>query len=410
MLLDLAYVIAAVLTSPIWLVRMIRSGKIRTDWSARFGRVSLPTPEGERCVVIHAVSVGEVNAIRLLVERLDAALPDHSIVVATTTDTGFARAYDVFGTRHRVVRYPFDATFAVRRFLDAIRPDAVALVELEVWPNFTKACATRDIPVVVVNGRLSARSHRGYERIRALVRPSFARLAAAAVQDDAYADRFVSLGADRDVVTVTGTMKWDTAGIADAVDGADELAEAMGIDRSRPLVVAGSTAPEEHALLRDALPDDAQLLCAPRRPEWFDEAAATLEGCTRRSTGTRNDGTRLFLLDTIGELRAAYALADVVLIGRSFGERHGSDMMEPIALGKPTIVGPAHGDFQTTVDALVEGGGIVVTTKERLRADLARLLSSPDERAALASAGRDVIRAHQGATDRTVEIVRGVVA
>lgn len=402
---DLLYFLAAVITAPAWIFRMIRSGKIRTDWPGRFGRtIALPPSPGRR-LLIHGVSVGEINAIRLLVDRMGEERPDLHIVISTTTDTGFARARDLFATKHVVVRYPFDFSFCVRRFLEAVRPDVVALVELEVWPNFTAVCSRRDIPVCIVNGRLTERSHRLYQLIRPLVRPGFGRLAFTAVQSETYARRFRELGVKPDALHVSGTMKWDTAEIADVVEGADRLAREMGIDRSRLLVVAGSTAPGEHELLVEAVPDRAQLLCAPRRPEWFDQAARALPGCARRSKGQCKSSTGRFLLDTIGELRMAYSLADIVVVGRSFGHLHGSDMMEPVALGKAVIAGPAVSDFQQTMDALLEGDGIIQVTPETLSDVIHELLENKDRRQQLAENGRKVILAHQGATLRHAELI-----
>jgi 3-deoxy-D-manno-octulosonic-acid transferase len=408
-LADLLYLLVAALTAPVWLTRMIRTGKIRTDWAGRLGRCSIEGTAGRR-VLLHAVSVGEVNSIRLLVDRLAEGPDPVSVVIAATTDTGFARARDLFGDRHPVVRYPFDFHFAVRRFLDAVRPDVVGLVELEVWPTFTRRCAGRGIPVAVINGRLTARSARRYRRVAAVVRPSFRRLAAVAAQNETYRRRFATLGVPPDRLRVSGTMKWDTARIADTVDGADELARAMGIDRGRPLVVAGSTAPGEHELLHAAVPEGVQLLCAPRKPEWFEQAAAALPGCARRSAGGRGDDPDRFLLDTIGELRRAYALADVVVIGRSFVDLHGSDMMEPVALGRAVIVGPRVEDFRETVDALLAGDGLVQTDHEGLPAAIRRLLDAPARRRELAANGREVILAHQGATERHARLLESLLA
>lgn len=404
-LADILYLLLATLTAPLWLWRLARRGKLRTDWPARLGRGRPLPPSQSPTILVHAVSVGEVNAIRLLVRTLDNHPVRPRVVIATTTDTGLARATALFAPQHHVVRYPFDFNFAVRRFLDLVRPDAVALVELELWPNFTAACQRRRVPVCVVNGRLSDRSFRRYRHIAALVRPSFRRLAFAAVQNADYARRFIKLGMPESRVHVTDTMKWDTAEISDTVDGADALADELGIDRSRPLVVGGSTAPQEHALLRDAVPEGVQLLCAPRRPEWFDDAAAALAGCARRSRGDCGSAAGRFLLDTIGELRKAYALADVVVVGRTFGQLHGSDMMEPIALGKPTIIGPAVSDFQQTADALLAGGGVVQSTAADLPKVLRELLDDPRKRAELAERGRAVIRDHQGATARHAELI-----
>jgi 3-deoxy-D-manno-octulosonic-acid transferase len=408
---DAAYLAAVAATSPVWAWRMKRTGKLNTDWRARFGQGGPLPPARRRRILVHAVSVGEVNAIRTLVDRLASDRTAPEVVVCATTDTGFARAREVFAPRHHVVRYPFDASWMVRAFLDRVRPDLVALCELEVWPNFVDECTSRGIPVVVVNGRLSARSFRRYLLVRAIVAPTFRKLRAALVQQQEYAARFFALGVPAGRVFVTGTMKWDTANAADHVPGADELATELGIDRSRPLVVAGSTAPEEHALLRDAVPPGTQLLCAPRKPEWFDAAAGDLPGCARRSCREKGSASGRFLLDTIGELRKAYALADVVVIGRSFGNLHGSDPMEPAALGKPIVCGPRMGDFRESFEALRDSGALeVAPDSAELARVLGALVAGPAERARRGAAARATVLAHQGATERTSEALLAMLA
>jgi 3-deoxy-D-manno-octulosonic-acid transferase len=405
---DAAYLLGLAATAPWWVTRMVRTGKHRTDWAGRLGQghALLPPGPGGR-LLVHAVSVGEVNAARGLVESL-AAVDD--VVLSATTDTGHARARVTLGQRVPVLRYPFDASFAVERFLDRVQPTAVALMELEAWPNFIKACVDRGIPVGVVNGRLSARSFARYRLARPVLHAMFARLAFVAAQTQAYADRFVAMGTPADRVQVSGTMKWDTAEIADAVPGSAQLAEEMGLDPQRPLVVAGSTAPGEEAMLHAAVPPGVQLLCAPRKPEWCDQAAAAMPGCCRRSTRTRAPGgCDRFLLDTIGELRRAYALATVVVVGRSFGTLHGSDMMEPVALGKATLIGPRYGDFQDMGDDLVQAGGLRVTSAFDLARDLSRLLGDAGLRSEMAEAGRRMIRQRQGATARHVALLRGIM-
>lgn len=408
LLVDLLYLLAAMVTAPIWLVRMVATGKIRTDWPARFGRVRTAIPsarDGRPRILLHAVSVGEVNAIRTLVELLLDDPNKPQVIVATTTDTGFARAQSLFDGKCPIVRYPFDFSFSIRRFLNAVRPDVVGLVELEVWPNFTALSTKRGIPVGVINGRLSARSFARYQRVLAFVRPSFRRLSFAAAQTEAYADRFRAMGVPAERVSVTDTMKWDTAVIEDHVPGADELADALGIDRGRPLIVAGSTSPEEHRLCHDATPEGVQLLCAPRKPEWFDQAAADLPGCVRRSKGNRGSETGRFLLDTIGELRKAYSLADVAIVGRTFAPYGGSDMMEPISLGKVTVMGPDVTNFADTAAVLLERNGVVQTDAGSLSETLSDLLADEPKRAGIAERGREVIRAHQGASARHAAIL-----
>jgi 3-deoxy-D-manno-octulosonic-acid transferase len=407
-LLDLLYIPLAIVTAPAW------AGKKRQGWRERFGHTP-PLPAGERKrVLLHAVSVGEVNALRPLVPLLT---PHVDVVVSTTTDTGLARARALFAASCAVVRYPLDFSWAVRRFLDAVRPDAVALVELEVWPNFIRACTRREIPVCIINGRLSERSFRGYRKVRRLMKGLLGQLAFAAVQDEDYAARFRALGLPAERCLVTGSMKWDSAHLAaegvPLAPGSLELATELGIDRSRPLIVAGSTGPGEEALLHAATPPEAQLLCAPRKPERFDEAAAALPGCARRTQrpagGPAGRPSDRFLLDTIGELGRAYSLADVVVVGRSFGDLYGSDPIEPIGLGKPTVIGPAVADFATVVGAFEKGGGIIRASREDLPKVLRDLLADPARRRTLGERGRACIRAQQGASQRHAELIRGVI-
>jgi len=384
---------------------MIRTGKIRTDWRGRFGRTAQLGPKDGKRLLIHTVSVGEVNAIELLTHELTSRENAPNIIISTTTDTGFARAKSLLGDRFTIVRYPFDFSFSVNRFLKSIKPDVVALFELEVWPNFTAACQRKGIAICVVNGRLSQRSFNRYKQIRLLVKPSFERLAFAAVQSEIYAKRFKEMGVANDRVHVTGSMKWDATNISDKVQGADELAQELGIDRNSPLIVAGSTAPGEHEFIASCVPGDVQLLCAPRKPEWFDQAAESLPGCARRSKGTRGSPTGRFLLDSIGELRQAYALADIIIVGRSFVDLFGSNVSEAVALGKATVIGPAVSDFQDSVDALVAGDGIVQTTRDALAEVLSELLSNPSRREKLAANAREVIKAQQGATNRNAQLL-----
>lgn len=393
--LDIGYAIAAAATAPFWM------NKARGGWAQRFGRLEpLPPPvPGRPRVLLHAVSVGEAQALRTLAPLLSEG---HDLVISAGTDTGLATAQRLYGAIARVVRYPLDFSFAVGRFLDAVRPDAVGLVELELWPHFTAECGRRGVPVAVINGRLSARSFRGYRRFRAAVGPMFRRLALAAVQDDGYAQRFIEMGVPAERVVVTGSMKWDNTAASPGPGAADAVASALGLDRSMPIILAGSTGPGEEALLHAACAGlGAQLVCAPRKPERFDEAALAMPGCVRRSRPGEGDpaGGR-FLLDTIGELSALYALADIVVMGRSFGDLHGSDPTEPAGLGKPVVIGPAVSDFAAIVRALEEAGGLVRATRESLGHELAGLLAQPERARAIGERARACVLAHRGASER----------
>ncbi len=409
---DIAFFLFATVTMPFWLFFMWKARKLRTDWAARLAWRLPKIPDSAAGtmvtprILIHAVSVGEVNAARLLADKLAAAPTNAQVIISVTTDTGIERARKIFGSKHVVVRYPLDFSWSVRRFLGAVKPDIVLLMELEIWPNFTRRCVACDIPIAVINGRLSARSFTRSKRVRWILSPMFRRLSRVAAQDQTYAQRFEAMGVPPERITVTGTMKWDTAEIADLVDGSDQLAREMGIDRNKLLIVAGSTALGEETLIAAACPDGVQLLCAPRKPEWFDQAARALPGCVRRSERRAGIASDRFLLDTIGELRKAYALADLVVLGRTFGILHGSDMMEPAGLGKVVIVGPRVDDFQATADALIESGGLIQTSANNLRQTITELLADPKRCAQIAEAARNVIRKEQGASDRHVQLAR----
>ena len=335
---------------------------------------------------MHGVSVGETHALEPLVGALAASPAAPDVVVSASTATGFERAVRLHAGRHEVVRFPLDFTWMVGRFLGGVRPEVVVLGELELWPSFLAACARRGIAVCVVNGRLSERSYRGYRRWRPLARRMFRRLAWVSAQTAVYRDRFVALGVPADRVVVGGSLKWDAALKEPDAREAEALAEALGIDRDRPLIVAGSTGPGEEEVLLRGLPGGCQLLLAPRRPERWDEVAGLVPGMRRRSgraelgggmteydegmteydrsmrqggQSIRNDGNDrpgVFLLDTIGELPAAYALADAAFVGRSLVPMGGSNPLEPVAVGKPAVIGPHHENFAGVVAELVAGG------------------------------------------------------
>ena len=398
-LVDIAYFIALPFLILFAVVSRLKGHAPRKDLRARMGLGEALESHPKR-VLLHAVSVGEVNAIRTLVSDLQKK--GYDVVVCVTTDTGIARAMELFSDSCHVTRFPFDFSFSIRRFLSRVKPTIVALVELEVWPNLITTCSKRHIPIVVINGRLSERSFKRYKRVKPLLHGTFRKLTAIGMQNEMYAQRVRQLGALH--VSVEGTMKWDTATITDVIPGAEELADDLQINRTIPLVVAGSTAPGEHELLKQSVPEGVQLLCAPRRPEWFDEAEKTLSPCNRRTSTSRHK-TPYFLLDTIGELDKAYALADIVVIGRSFAPLHGSDPTQSIALGKPTIIGPNVSDFEEMVQLLLKGKGIIQCRVEELAEYINELLHNDTLKLTMSGAGRNVIESQQGATKRYENLI-----
>ncbi len=404
--LDLLYIPLGLVAAP-FVMRKKRAG-----WDQRIGHVSAMLKEhssasGKPRIMLHAVSVGEVNALRSLVPELSQRA---HVIVSATTDTGLAHAQSLFGSLDScdVVRYPLDCSWMVRRFLDTVQPDVVGLVELEVWPNFIKACTKRCVPIGIINGRLSARSFKGYRKIRFLLRSTFGRLCFVCAQDEQYSDRLSAMGVHLDRLSVTGTMKWDAVDASahtQPSEKAIEIASAMGIDLSKPLIVAGSTGPGEEAMLHAAVPEDVQLLMAPRKVDRFQEAGDAVSGCVRRSTGEQKPGATRFVLDTIGELSAIYELADIVIIGRSFFDLYGSDPVEPAAMGKPVLIGPANSDFDQAMRVLLDGDAIQVVGRHEVKAVIEGLLDDPGRRSAMGQRAQACVRAQQGASGRHLEVL-----
>ncbi|MCH7721174.1 MAG: 3-deoxy-D-manno-octulosonic acid transferase, partial [Planctomycetes bacterium] len=351
-LANCVYLLAAVGYLPIVAYRMVVQKKNRRGWWQRFGHLDFAPPKGRR-IWVHAVSLGETNAARLIVEQLSERLPDAEILISSTTDTGFARACRLYGPE-RVFRYPLDLSWMVRRALERIQPSMIVLMELEVWPNLMTLARSRDVPVVVVNGRLTERSFRRLHRFSFAGQRAFRNLRWVGAQDATIAARFRNLGVTADRIDVTGSVKWDTVTLGSTVDGATDLQRAMGIDAGKPLWICGSTGPGEEALILDAYSKsrttrpDLQLAIIPRKPERFDEVAHLIErgGYTCRRRSRQPDGSQIpgssvegrswiALGDTMGELRKFYALADAVFVGRSLIPMGGSDPMEVAALGRP---------------------------------------------------------------------------
>ena len=418
-IIDLLYVLAGLAFSPIVIYRMVRHQRYRRGWAQRFGKISRQHPS-KRCIWLHAVSVGEVNAAKTLLTELETRFADFEIIISTTTDTGFARAEALFGNKWTVFHFPFDFSWTVGRALRRLHPTVCLLMELEVWPNFVRTAHRRGIPVVVINGRISDKSFSQYRKIKRLTRTFFGKLDRVLAQTAEYADRFRQLGCPADRVIVTNSLKYDTAQITDRIEGADALAAQLGLVDSR-LWVAGGTGNDEEqivleayqALLHDQRLADVRLVVVPRKPERFEEVAQLIEQMGlplvrfSQFKGTSHQvppGSQAVLLgDTMGDLRKFYSLATVILVGRSLVPMGGSDMMEAAALGKCTLFGPHAFNFRQTVDALLAGGGaLCVQDGDELLATLRKCLLEPQYAEAIARRGQEVIKDNQGATARTV--------
>jgi 3-deoxy-D-manno-octulosonic-acid transferase len=437
---DVAYSLGLVLGAPYWLLRPSVRKKVLEAFALRMGR-ERGRQSSHPAVMIHAVSVGELNATTAMVRMLADARPELSFIISTTTSKGWERAEQLYGTDPKVtlVRYPLDFSGAVQRMLSAQRPSAVVLMELEVWPNFMRACAAQEIPVIVANGRLTPGSFKNY-RLGALVtRPMFARLSFVGAQEDNYAQRFITLGVPADRVQTTGVMKFDTAQVAARIAGSDELASNVGLKPGERIWVCGSTGPGEERIILDAYRkllathSDLRLVIVPRKPERFDEVAQLIRdsgfALVRRSQtresksaipnvnpSSETDARAVILGDTMGELRAFYSLATVVFVGRTLVDlghsQHGSDMIEPAALAKPVIAGPYTSNFAETMNRFREASAMrevfpshETSATEVLRSAVDELLISPDAGAEMGRRAQEVVRQNQGATARNVEAI-----
>lgn len=421
---DLIYLLAALLGWPWLIYRRITRGPGSLALGERLGGVP-SRPVASQCVWIHGVSLGEINATRTLVQQLRLRQPNLAIAISSTTSTGLARARELY-PRCTVFRFPLDFSACLRRVLNRIRPTVIVLMELEVWPNLIELARSRGIPIVIANGRITEqKSMRVLRRwpLRGVARRMFRSLDWIGAQDETYAGRFAELGAPADRIEITGSLKYDAANPGEAPPGVEPLADAMGIDRSAPLWVCGSTGPDEEAMLLSAYRElraahaSLQLAIVPRKPERFDEVARRIEQsgwrCIRRSEHPDRPADdaaaqpaaddAVFLGDTMGELRRFYALADVIFVGRTLVPLGGSDVMEAAALGRPVVVGPHYANFTEAVELLLaEGGAVRVATGEELMSALGELLSNVGAARTRGEAARRAILSRRGATEKTV--------
>ncbi len=419
-ILDCIYLLAGLALTPMVVYRMVRYNRYRDGWSERLGKISRKSPE-KKCIWIHAVSVGEVNATRTIVAELKNKFSDFEILITTTTDTGFARASALYADELKVSYFPFDFSPTMARAFRRIRPSLCLLMELEVWPNFMQIAQKLNVPVVVVNGRISEKSFSRYKKIKPIAKNIFKKTSLVLAQTDQYARRFTEIGCPAEKVITTGSLKYDTAQIADKVEGADALAAQLKI-ADQKLWIAGATGKDEEKILLDVYQglkqqdrfSDLTLVVVPRKPERFDEVAELIKQAgfdliryseikTANASAVINNRT-VILGDTMGDLRKFYSLATIIFVGRSLVPMGGSDMAEAAALGKCTMFGPGAFNFKQTVDVLLaDNGAIMVKYPQDLLQAMAKCLAEPDFAAEIARNGQEVIRKNQGATTKTIE-------
>jgi 3-deoxy-D-manno-octulosonic-acid transferase len=409
-----ALLIPAALLRLLW--RSRRAPAYRERWRERLARETKP-PAGAD-VWVHAVSVGEVQAALPLLRHL--LRRGQRVLVTTTTPTGAARLRELLGeaVEHRYT--PFDLPGIMRRFLAHVRPRLVLVMETEIWPNMLAACAERNLPCMLVNARLSARSARGYGRVAGFSAETLRRFACIAAQSPADAERFAALGVDPARLRVTGSIKFDVQPPASLTDRAEVLRRTWGNDR--PVWVAASTRDGEeeqvlaaHAVLRTRLPS-ALLVLVPRHPERFERVAALVRragfALARRSLGEPcSADTAVYLGDSMGELPVFFAAADVAFVGGSLVPTGGHNLLEPAAAGLPVVSGPHTFNFAEIAGLLRERGALVQVPDAAALADvLLGWLTDAAERARVGEQGRGVIDANRGALGRITDLVDACLA
>lgn len=369
---------------------------------------------------VHAVSVGEVIAARPLIDGLLARHPERPVLVTTITPTGSERVRALWGDRVHHVYLPYDLRSMVRRFLDRARPALAIIVETEIWLNLYVECARRGVPLMMVNARLSERSLRGYLPVRALAKVAMQAVDVVAAQSATDAARLAQIGARAERIVVTGNLKYDLP----LPEGVREqaLLWRRGWGESRPVWIAASThAPEESQVLAAhqrllAEHPDALLLWAPRHPERFTPVAdlardAGMAVRCRRAQRLPGPRTEIFVVDTIGELLWFYAAADLAFVGGSLCPVGGHNVLEPAALGVPSIVGPHTFNFTDVTARLIEAGGVrQVVDAEGLSEAVAGLVADPARRERMGGAARGEVRALAGAVERTLALADRVLA
>jgi 3-deoxy-D-manno-octulosonic-acid transferase len=396
--------------TPIVLVRLLWRSRRQPGYAEHLGERFGFYGAVERAprIWVHAVSVGETRAAAPVIEALRAKWPAHRILLTHMTPTGRATGAQVFAGRVEQAWLPYDHGFAVRRFLRAFRPALGILFETELWPRLVAECAAAGVPLVLANARLSDRSARRYARFPRFTRETLRALAGIAAQTQADARRFRELGAGD--VTITGNVKFDIALPEPMLARGDAMRALLG--RSRSVWIAGSTREGEEALLLDAFAAVADpgvlLVVVPRHPERFDAVAALARErgyrVARRSEGIAlEDAVRVAIGDSMGEMLAYYAAADVVIMGGSFLAYGSQNLIEPCALGKPVLVGPSTFNFEEAADgAIAAGAALRVPDAAAAMAAALALSRDAPRREAMGEAARAFVASHRGAVARLI--------
>ncbi|MGH8497748.1 MAG: lipid IV(A) 3-deoxy-D-manno-octulosonic acid transferase [Methylococcales bacterium] len=415
----LIYNLIITLISPLFFLQLLyRSKKVpayRKRWNER---LAIYRSQALKAGVIwfHAVSFGEAEAAFPLMLALKDLYPNIPQLITTTTLTGSNRIKYLFRDSVQHVYLPYDLPGTPGRFLHRFKPILGIIVETEIWPNLYRECATMNVPLAIINGRLSERSMRGYRKIPGLVSKTLNHVSLVAAQSFDDANRFIEIGADRKKVLMTGNIKFDYELPNTLIDNGLKLR--INLFGNRPVWIAASTHDREEEPILDAFEivrtkfSDLLLILAPRHPERIDKVKLLckkkgFEAVLRSSGRPCSESIAVFLLDTMGELKQFYAAADVAFIGGSLVKTGGHNVLEAAALGVPVVFGPYMFNFEKIADSLVKSGAAIqVTDQATLARQVAKLLENDEYRRAIGSSGRAFVEENRGAITKTLELLR----
>ncbi len=425
---NLVFPIGFLLMLPKFLLRMCRRGGYRNHFGERFGFYTADVRArlaGESRLWIHAVSVGEMFVALDFIRAYRARVPGARFVISTVTSTGRAQAMQKADPADVVIYFPLDFPPIVTRALATIRPRALILTEGELWPNMLRLARARAVPMAVINGRLSEKSARGYRLLGHLTRSAMACLDVILAQSDGDRRRYLALGAVPARVETLGSVKYDVAADPAAAARAEAVIRLTGWAPGARLLLGGSTWPGEEAALAEAARrlraahPDLRLVLVPRHAERAGAVAGELERMgvriLRRSSlkpdAPAADGTAdVLLVDTTGELKAFYAAAHLVFVGKSlFDNRGGQNFIEPAIYGKPVLTGPNVGNFASMAEDFKAAEALVqVSGQEDLMQAADRLLRDPAACEALGRRAADLVARRRGVMAATVERIRAL--
>ena len=422
LLYDLILTLATLVLLPYYLLRGVRHGKVRRGIRERLGFFPAErlAPLAARPVIwVHAVSVGETRAAVPLIKALKTRYPNHAILLSNVTETGHGVARGLRDV-DLCLFFPFDLSWVVRRVFSAVKPQLAVIVETEIWPNFVRQCQRRQIPVLLVNGRISDRSFPRYRRVRWLLQPVLRRFSAFCMQSDLDAERIIAMGATAERVEVTRNLKFDMQARTPDVKELASLRQTFRLGGGAQVWVAGSThAGEEEAVALAfaellAAGESLVLVLVPRHPERCRSVAEMLASrglpVTLRSRisdrGSDLQGGEVLLVDSIGEMMSFYALADLVFVGGSLVNIGGHNILEASLLKKPVVFGPYMQNFKEISRLLIEAnGGVCVADESELAPTVGRLLADAELRQSMGEGGYALLAENAGATDHTLRVV-----